>query len=82
VRAFLARSQRKSEDATTMNSLGTRYSSTDPIDLIAQTNRGRVPQLLQRKFDAMAADPFAFLGFLNLMKRVEFNTPFYDKMVY
>jgi uncharacterized protein (DUF2252 family) len=33
----------------------------DPIDLVAQVNRGRVPALLQRKFTAMAADPFAFL---------------------
>jgi uncharacterized protein (DUF2252 family) len=38
-----------------------RSPSQDPIDLIAQVNRGRVPELLQRKFVAMAADPFAFL---------------------
>jgi uncharacterized protein (DUF2252 family) len=33
----------------------------DAIDSIARTNRGRMPQLLRRKFDAMAADPFVFL---------------------
>ncbi len=39
----------------------TGRSAIDPIELIARTNRGRVPQLLQRKFDAMAADRFVFL---------------------
>jgi uncharacterized protein (DUF2252 family) len=33
----------------------------DPIDLIVQVNRGRMPSLLRRKFDAMAQDRFAFL---------------------
>jgi uncharacterized protein (DUF2252 family) len=33
----------------------------DPIDAIVTVNRGRDPQLLARKFDAMAADRFAFL---------------------
>ncbi|SPE33612.1 conserved hypothetical protein [Burkholderiales bacterium] len=36
-------------------------ASPDPINLIAQVNRGRSPQLMQRKFDAMAHDRFAFL---------------------
>jgi uncharacterized protein (DUF2252 family) len=36
-------------------------SGPDPVDLLARVNRGRVPQLLQRKFSAMAADPFVFL---------------------
>jgi len=36
-------------------------SAHDPIDLIVQVNRGRSPQLLQRKFDAMADDRFTFL---------------------
>jgi len=35
--------------------------TTDPIDWIADTNEGRVPGLLQHKFDAMAADAFVFL---------------------
>jgi len=35
--------------------------STDPIALIAEVNAGRAPALLQRKFDAMAQDPFVFL---------------------
>jgi len=38
-----------------------RRSTPDPIDLIVQVNRGRLPQLLQRKFDAMAEDRFVFL---------------------
>jgi uncharacterized protein (DUF2252 family) len=38
-----------------------RALTVDPVDPIVQVNRGRVPQLLQRKFDAMAADRFAFL---------------------
>jgi len=33
----------------------------DPVDAIAAVNRGRDPQLLARKFEAMAADRFAFL---------------------
>jgi|GEM_PF-175901 len=36
-------------------------TAPDPIDLIVQVNRGRSPQLLQRKFDAMAQDRFVFL---------------------
>src|SRR2546425_12948239 len=33
----------------------------DPVDAIVAVNRGRDPQLLVRKFEAMAADRFAFL---------------------
>jgi uncharacterized protein (DUF2252 family) len=33
----------------------------DPIDAIVAVNRGRDPQLLARKFEAMAADRFAYL---------------------
>lgn len=33
----------------------------DPIDAIVAANRGRDPQLLARKFEAMASDRFAFL---------------------
>jgi uncharacterized protein (DUF2252 family) len=33
----------------------------DPVDSIVAVNRGRDPALLARKFEAMAADPFAFL---------------------
>jgi len=33
----------------------------DPIDAIVAVNRGRDPQLLARKFEAMAVDRFAFL---------------------
>jgi uncharacterized protein (DUF2252 family) len=33
----------------------------DPVDAIVAVNRGRDPQLLSRKFEAMAADRFAFL---------------------
>jgi len=33
----------------------------DPVDSIVAVNRGREPVLLARKFDSMAADPFAFL---------------------
>jgi uncharacterized protein (DUF2252 family) len=33
----------------------------DPVDAIVAVNRGRDPQLLARKFEAMAADRFAFL---------------------
>lgn len=44
-----------------MVSAKTRRAAPDPIDLIAQVNRGRSPQLLQRKFDAMAEDRFVFL---------------------
>lgn len=36
-------------------------AGADPVDLLVQVNRGRVPQLLQRKFTAMAGDPFVFL---------------------
>jgi uncharacterized protein (DUF2252 family) len=39
----------------------------DPVDAIAAVNRGRDPELLARKFEAMAADRFAFLrGSANL----------------
>jgi len=44
-----------------MVSSASRRPVADAIDLIVQVNRGRVPQLLQRKFDAMAEDRFAFL---------------------
>jgi len=44
-----------------MVSAATRRSAPDPIDLIVQVNRGRLAQLLQRKFDAMAQDRFVFL---------------------
>jgi uncharacterized protein (DUF2252 family) len=33
----------------------------DPVDAIVAVNKGRDPQLLTRKFEAMAADRFAFL---------------------
>jgi uncharacterized protein (DUF2252 family) len=33
----------------------------DPIASIVRTNRGRMPELLRRKFTAMAGDSFAFL---------------------
>jgi len=33
----------------------------DPVDSIVAANRGRDPELLSRKFEAMAADRFAFL---------------------
>jgi uncharacterized protein (DUF2252 family) len=33
----------------------------DPVDAIVAVNKGRDPQLLARKFEAMAADRFAFL---------------------
>ncbi len=36
-------------------------TAPDPIDHIVQVNRGRLPALLQRKFAAMALDPFVFL---------------------
>jgi uncharacterized protein (DUF2252 family) len=36
-------------------------AAQDPIDAIVAVNRGRDPQLLARKFEAMAADRFAFL---------------------
>ncbi|HEX4598046.1 MAG TPA: DUF2252 family protein [Burkholderiaceae bacterium] len=36
-------------------------AAQDPIDAIVAVNRGRDPQLLVRKFEAMAADRFAFL---------------------
>jgi uncharacterized protein (DUF2252 family) len=35
--------------------------TTDPVDAIVAVNRGRDPVLLARKFQAMAADRFAFL---------------------
>jgi uncharacterized protein (DUF2252 family) len=35
--------------------------AVDPVGYVAQVNRGRVPQLLQRKFDAMAGGAFVFL---------------------
>ncbi len=38
-----------------------RSPPADPVALIAQVNQGRMPLLLRRKFDAMAADAFAFL---------------------
>jgi len=38
-----------------------RPVASDPVDSIAAINRGRDPLLLSRKFEAMAADPFAFL---------------------
>lgn len=40
---------------------GAPRAPVDPVELIAATNRGRVPQLLLHKFDAMAGDPFVFL---------------------
>ncbi len=45
---------------------GTRPARTaapdlDPVDAIVAVNRGRNPQLMARKFDAMAGDPFVFL---------------------
>jgi uncharacterized protein (DUF2252 family) len=36
-------------------------AAQDPIDAIVAVNRGRDPQLLARKFEAMASDRFAFL---------------------
>jgi uncharacterized protein (DUF2252 family) len=42
-------------------------AALDPIDAIVAVNRGRDPQLLARKFEAMADDRFAFLrGSANL----------------
>ena len=42
-------------------------SALDPIDAIVAVNRGRDPQLLTRKFEAMADDRFVFLrGSANL----------------
>ncbi len=38
-----------------------RTRAPDPVEAIAEVNRGRDPQLLARKFEAMAADRFAFL---------------------
>jgi uncharacterized protein (DUF2252 family) len=38
-----------------------RKAALDPVDSIVAVNRGRDPQLLQRKFEAMATDRFAFL---------------------
>ena len=38
-----------------------RSRAPDPVEAIAEVNRGRDPQLLARKFEAMAADRFAFL---------------------
>jgi uncharacterized protein (DUF2252 family) len=39
----------------------TKNPASDAIDLIVDVNRGRVPLLLQRKFDAMSEDRFVFL---------------------
>ena len=36
-------------------------AALDPVEAIVAVNRGRDPQLLARKFEAMAADRFAFL---------------------
>jgi len=36
-------------------------SRPDPVRIVAETNRGRDPVLLRRKFDAMSRDAFAFL---------------------
>jgi uncharacterized protein (DUF2252 family) len=38
-----------------------RRPAQDPVDAIVAVNRGRDPQLLARKFEAVAADRFAFL---------------------
>src|SRR3974390_2677381 len=35
--------------------------SPDPVSLVAQVNAGRAPRLLERKFDTMAGDRWAFL---------------------
>jgi uncharacterized protein (DUF2252 family) len=44
-----------------MASRAHRQSRPDAIDLLCAVNRGRLPELLRRKFTAMAGDSFAFL---------------------
>ncbi len=44
-----------------MTAAAQRPADVDPIDRIVAVNRGRVPALLERKFAAMAQDPFVFL---------------------